>query len=80
MAVMQELGEAVHTQVQAYIVAMEARKIREGSRLAMAVSSIGEAFTCSWSGGLARPYRSLASNRSQQWQPASHCCADSHTA
>ena len=49
MAVVQELGEAVHAQVQAYIAAMEARKIREGSRLAMAVSSIGEGFTCSWS-------------------------------
>lgn len=48
MAVVQELGEAVHTQVQAYIAAMEARKIREGSRLAMAVSSIGEGFTCFW--------------------------------
>eukprot|EP00891_Asterochloris_glomerata_P008560 jgi/Astpho2/8560/e_gw1.00125.5.1_t len=44
MAVVQELGEAVHTQVQAYIAAMEARKIREGSRLAMAVSSIGNKF------------------------------------
>ena len=49
MAVVQELGEAVHTQVQAYIAAMEARKIREGSRLAMAVSSMGEASTCFWS-------------------------------
>ena len=79
MAVVQELGEAVHTQVQAYIAAMEARKIREGSRLAMGVSSIGEALPVSGL-MLGTPWCSLALNRPRQWQPAGHCCADSNRA
>jgi len=38
----QELGQQVGPLVDAYVTALEARKLKDGIRLAMAVSSVGE--------------------------------------
>lgn len=36
-----ELGQQVGPQVEAYVTALEARKLKDGIRIAMAISSIG---------------------------------------
>lgn len=42
----QELGQQVGPLVDTYVAALEARKLKDGIRIAMAISSVGEFASC----------------------------------
>ncbi len=42
----QELGQQVGPLVDTYMAALEARKLKDGIRIAMAISSVGEFASC----------------------------------